>query len=140
MKWLQSLLGGRGSKPAPAPAAVATMKKEGANVYVLRISGRLSKATTDRIQAVAAQEIERGTKDLKVLVILSGFEGWGPGGDWGDIDFFMRYGDDIARIAAVGEARWKDPMMIFFLAGRRRSEVRFFLPDQEPQARAWLAS
>jgi hypothetical protein len=139
MKWLRSLLGGTSSKPAPAPAAVVTMKKEGANLYVLRISGRLSKATTDRIQTVAAREIEQGTKDLKVLVSLNGFEGWGKG-DWGDVDFFMRYGDDIARIAAVGEARWKDPLMIFLLAGRRRGEVRYFLPDQEPQARAWLAS
>jgi len=137
VKWLQNLLGGRGRKAAPAP--VATMRKEAGNIYVLQVGGVINKATVDRIQAIAAQAVERDAKDLKLLLILSGFEGWRKGDDWGDLDFFARYGDDISRIAVVGEARWEDPMRIFLLAGRRRADVRFFTPDQAVQARAWLA-
>jgi len=137
MKWLRSLFGcGR----ATGPATVATIRKEAGNVYVLHIGGVLNKATTDRIQAIAAQEIERGTKDLRLLVNLSGFEGWRKGDEWGDIDFFARYGDDIAKIAAVGEERWREQALIFLLAGRRRGEVRYFTPEEGRQARAWLVS
>lgn len=137
MNWLRNLFGG---SRKTAPSVTATMKKEAGNLYVLHIGGVLNKATVDRIQSIATQEIERGTKEFKLLVILSGFEGWRKGDDWGDIDFFANYGNDITRIAAVGEARWRDQMMLFLLAGRRRGEVRYFMPDQAPQARAWLAS
>ena len=137
MKWLRSLFGG-GRKPATA--LVATIRKEGGNLYVLHIGGVLNKATLDRIQTITAQEIKRGTKNLRLLVMLSGFEGWRKGDEWGDIDFFAQYGEDIARIAAVGEARWRDQMLIFLLAGRRRGEVRYFTPEQEKEACAWLSS
>lgn len=136
MNWLQRLFDGGGRKPAPAVAA--TLKKETGNLYVLRLGGVLNKATVDRIQAIGAQEIARGAKELKVLIILGGFEGWQRGADWGDLDFFARYGNDIARIAAVGEARWRDQTMLFLLDGRRQAEVRYFTPEQESQARTWL--
>ena len=137
MKWLRNLFGGGNRKPSSG--AVATARKEGGNLYVLRIGGVLNKATVDRIQAIAARDIERGTKGLKMLVLLSGFEGWRKGDEWGDIDFFASHGDSIVKIAAVGEAMWREEVLIFLLAGRRKGEVRYFLPDQETQARAWLA-
>lgn len=138
MSWLKNLFG-IGSRKAET-ANLATLKKEAGNVYVLCIGGVLNKATVDRIQAIGASEIERGTKELKVLIILNDFKGWKKGDRWGDIDFFASHGDDIAKIAAVGEPMWRDNMMLFLLAGRRKGEVRYFLQDQEAQARAWLAS
>lgn len=135
MKWLSNLFGGGKATPV-----AATMRKEAGGLYVLRIGGVLNKATVDHIQAIAVQVIERGAKDLKLLVILGGFQGWRKGDDWGDVDFVASHGDDIARIAAVGDAQWKEEMLIFLLAGRRRADVRYFTPEQESQARAWLAS
>jgi hypothetical protein len=138
MKWLKSLFGGKSREAGPA--LVATVQKEAGNVYVLRIGGVLNKATLDRIQSIAAQDIARGAKDLKLLLILGDFRGWRRGDDWGDIDFFARHEASIARIAAVGDARWEDETLAFLAAGHRSGEVRFFETGREPQARAWLAS
>lgn len=128
-----------GGRKIPEPNSVVTLQKKDGNVYEIRLGGVLNKATADRIQTVAMQEIEKGKKDLKVLIILNGFKGWQAGDNWGDIDFFATYGDVITKIAAVGEAKWKDPMMIFLLAERRRAEVRYFTSELESQARTWLA-
>lgn len=136
MEWLKKLLGIE--KQEAAPMDVVTVKREAPDLYVFRISGVLSKTAVDKMQALARREIDRGTKDLKTLIILAGFKGFQKGGAWGDLDFFMEYGDAIAKIAVVGEARWQEHIMVFLLADRRRGEVRYFAPEQEAQARAWL--
>lgn len=137
MNWLRNLLGRRG-QPA-APAFAATLQKE-AGIYVLRIGGMIGKETVDRIQAVAARDIERGAKDLRVLILLSDFQGLRRSDSWGNIDFLAQYGNDIARIAAVGEAQWETDMLMFLAAGFRKGEVRYFAPEEESKARVWLVS
>jgi predicted ThiF/HesA family dinucleotide-utilizing enzyme len=137
MNWLKKLFGG--GKGKSGPAVVATVRREPGNVYVLRIGGMLNKATVDRIQEFAAQDIARGVKGIKLLLILENFSGWRRGDDWGDLDFFSRHEADIARIAVVGDARWKDETLMFLAAGHRSGEVQFFTTGQEPRARAWLA-
>lgn len=137
MKWLKALLG----KHEPMPATVtATLRKEPGSLYVLRLGGQLNKATTDKIQAIAARDIEAGAQDLKMLVVLGDFRGWKRGDDWGDLTFFATYEHQIVKIAVIGEARWKEETLLFLGAGRRTAEVRYFAPDEEPQARAWLVS
>lgn len=138
MNWLRKLFGG-GTSPAAA-TTVATLRKEAGNIYVLRLGGVLNKATVDRIQGLAAQDISRGAKSLKVLIILDGFRGWKQGDNWGDLDFFAQYEADIAKIAVVGDARWKSEIMIFLAASQRTGAVQFFPIGQEAQARAWLAA
>jgi hypothetical protein len=138
MTWLQSLLGGKETKP-PAPTSSATVQREDGNVYVIRIGGVLNRGTTDRIQTFAVQDIARGV-NVKMLLILDGFQGWRKGDDWGDIDFFSRYEAGIAKIAAVGGEEWKTSTLLFLGAGHRTGEVRYFAPGQEAAARAWLAT
>jgi len=135
MKWLRNLFGE--SKP-PTADVTATLRKEPGNVYVLRIGGMLNKATTDKIQAVAARDIEAGAQDLKLLLVLRNFRGWKRGDDWGDIEFFARYGEQIARIAVAGDPRWEAETLIFLGSGHRKGEVRYFPLEQEAAARAWL--
>lgn len=136
MQWLKRLFGGKTRDAGPPTSAV--IQREPGYVFVLRLGGVLNKATTDRIQAYAAQEIARGVKQLKLLLILGDFRGWRRGDDWGDIDFFARYEANITRIAAVGDERWKDETLAFLAAGHRSGEVRYFPKEQETQARAWL--
>lgn len=136
MQWLKKLFGGE--KPVPVPMDVVTVKREASGVYVFRISGVLSKTTVDKMQSLAKREIDRGNNDIKILIILDNFKGWRTGQQWGDLDFFLEYGDSISKIAFIGEPRWKDHAMVFVLADRRRGEVRYFPPEQEAQARAWL--
>ena len=135
MNWLQKLFG---KTPAP-PSVAATFRKEPNGVYALHIGGTLNKATLDNIQAVARHNIEAGAKDLKVLLFLDDFRGWKRGDDWGDLDFFSLYEQNIAKIAVVGEPRWEAETLLFLGAGRRTGQVRYFPPHYEGRARAWLA-
>ena len=135
MKWLKKWFG---SAPA-APSVTASFRKEAGGIYVLRIGGTLNKATLDNIQAVARHNIEAGAKGLKVLLHLDDFRGWKHGDIWGDLDFFSRYEQNIAKIAVVGEPRWEAETLLFMGAGRRTGQVRYFPPHYEGRARAWLA-
>ena len=136
MEWLRKLMG----KAEPAPTVTATLRKEPGNLYVLNISGVLNKATVDNIQAVTARDIDGGADDLNILVVLQNFGGWKRGDNWGDIDFFAKYEQRIAKIAVVGDMRWETETQMFLAAGHRRGEVRYFAPGQEDAARAWLKS
>jgi len=135
MDWLKKLLG----RDKPAATVTATLRKELGNLYVLRIGGLVNKATVDNIQAVARRDIEAGAKGLKVMLILQDFRGWKRGDDWGDLEFFAKYEQQIAKLAVVGESRWKDETLLFLGAGRRTGEVRYFSDGQEAAGRAWLA-
>ena len=139
MKWLQKLLLGKKDRSASS-ANVSSFQKESADTYVLRISGVLGKTALDRFQSIAAQDIARGIKGLKVLVLLKEFQGWRQGDDWGNLDFFLQHEANIAKIAVVGEGRWEEETMTFLAAGHRSGEVRYFAPGQEQQARAWMKS
>ena len=107
------------------------------NVWQLQISGKLIKAEMDAVQAKAVDYISKvGT--VKTLVILDGFEGWEEGVNWGDMSFFVAHGDEIDKIAIVGDPKWEDDMLMFVSAGLRKAPVRYFPEDQLDQARAWL--
>lgn len=135
MNWLNILMG----RPPAKPSSTATLRREPGGIFALRLGGVLNKATLDNIQAVARRDIEAGSNALKVLLILNDFRGWKSGDNWGDLDFFERYEACIAKIAVVGDIRWKPETLLFLGAGQRRGSVSFFLPLNEREARAWLA-
>jgi hypothetical protein len=135
MIWLHRLFG-RGRQSARA--ILATVQKEAGNVCVLRVGGMLNLAAMERIQAVAAQVIARGAKDLRVLLILNDFKGWKHSDSRGESAGSMRDEGCNAKIAVVGDARWQTPTLAFLTAGHRLGKVCYFTPEQEPQARAWL--
>jgi hypothetical protein len=99
-----------------------------------------SQDLTTAIALVPAVTHELGASDVKVLILLTDFLGWKRGNDWGDLDFFAKYDQKIARIAVVGDRRWETEMMMFLAAGYRKGEVRFFDPQEGTKARVWLAS
>jgi hypothetical protein len=116
----------------------ATFQKEAGQIWQLRISGVLKKAELDLAQATAGQEIAQAGK-IKVLLMLDGFQGWEKGADWGDITFTAAYGDQIEKMAIVGDRRWETEALMFVGAGIRRTPVKFFVLGAAAQARAWLA-
>jgi len=135
MKWLQSLF----NIARKTPESSTTLHRAPDGLYTLRVSGVLSRAALDRAQMIAAHDIKDGAMDLRVLVILTHFRGWRKGDAWDDIGFFAQYDRHIARIAVVGDAQWERESLVFLAAGYRRGEVRYFPPDRESEARAWLA-
>jgi hypothetical protein len=117
-----------------------TLQHESANFYRLEMSGWLSKPEFDRCSESLATEIRR-IGPVRLLVVLSQFEGWEQNPNWGDLSFFVAQGDSIDRIAIVGDERWRGETLMFASADLRRAPVEFFSsPNALVEARAWLAA
>jgi hypothetical protein len=114
-----------------------TLQPEAGNVRVLRFTGLLRKAEVDTVQAAAAKQFEK-LDTVKVLVVVENFEGWERGADWGDLSFFLKYGDRMEKIAIVGDPKWEEKLLMFAGAGFRKAPVKFFSSDKLTEARTWL--
>ena len=118
----------------------ASLQRESDNIYRLDVSGILSKAELDGAQDALTADIGwiPGGK-VRLLVVLDRFDGWDGLSNWSDLTFFARYGDNIERIAIVGEPRWREYALMFAAADLRRAPVEYFVADAIDAARAWLS-
>jgi len=116
------------------------LSHEQGNTFRLDVTGLLGKAELDRIQKLLLLEMQNiGTATARLLVILKEFEGWESNSAWNDLSFYFAHGDALARIALVGEERWRSEALMFAAADLRRGPVEFFVPSELDKARAWLA-
>jgi hypothetical protein len=125
----QSLEGG-------SSVAYEIIRIDGA-VLTVRVSGVMKLADHQSLQATGKELIAQGRK-VRLFVTLEDFEGWEKGVDWGDIGFLMEHGDDIARMAIVGDERWKDQIFAFVGKGLRDTEIEFFSPSSVKEADSWI--
>ena len=102
-----------------------------------KITGELSVSEVGQLQALALETIKRAGK-MKGLLILENFRGWKREGEWGDITFLNQHDKDIAKIAVVGDEKWRDPIYAFLAKGFRQAAVEYFLPGELAKAHAWL--
>ena len=109
------------------------------NLYRVEISGTLRKEDLDRCQELLAVEIDR-IGPVRLLFLLSQFEGWEANANWSDLSFFVKRGDAIERIAVVGPPRWRNETLMFAGADLRKAPVEFFPAGGTADARAWLSS
>ena len=110
------------------------------DTFRMDISGQLRKSDLDRVQEQLLEEMQRiGAKTARLLVVLQGFEGWASSSVWNDLSFYFAHGDALARIAIVGEERWRSEALMFAAADIRRGPVEFFIPSEMNKAQAWLA-
>lgn len=103
----------------------------------IRLKGMLRQGEMKVVQGRALELIEEGKK-VRLLAILEDFEGWDKTDDWGDVGFLMEYGDDIIKMALVGDEKWKDDIFLFVGKGLRATEIEFFPPSALDQAKAWV--
>jgi hypothetical protein len=108
-------------------------------VICIRLTGLMQIADQEALQALACDLIEQGKK-VKVLAIAENFQGWERKDDWGDVGFLMEHGDDIVKMAIVGDERWKEEAFLFVGKGLRRTEIEFFPSDARSEAECWLRS
>ena len=116
----------------------ATIHYESGNLCVLQVKGRLQRAMFNAGQESIARKIEAGIEP-RVLAVLEEFEGWERGADWDDFEFQLTHGQHISKIAVVADPQWEADALAFAGAGFRRTVVKFFLPWQLTDARAWLS-
>ncbi len=107
------------------------------NLVRVKISGVMKLADQQSLQTAGMEQIAQGRK-VRLLVTLLDFEGWERGVDWSDVGFFMAHGDDISKIAIVGDKRWKDQVFAFLGKGLRRTEIEFFPSSSSKEAENWI--
>ena len=95
------------------------------------------KADLDQVMHTLAGEIGVATS-MRLLVVLDAFTGWAQADDWSGLSCYVNHGDQIERIAIVGENPWRDDALMFALADLRRAPVEFFTTGAIPQAMEWL--
>lgn len=108
------------------------------NICVIRISGTLKRSEFSEGQDAVALQIDSGEQP-RILAILENFEGWQRGADWNDLDFQLTQGNEVAKIAIVGEPQWEPQALAFAGAGFRRAPVKFFPTSRLEEARAWIS-
>ena len=114
-----------------------TFTKESDDLFVINVQGILTFEDLKEVENKVSEVIDRSQK-TKLLVLAEEFSGWGKKGDWGDLTFMYEYDPHIEKIAVVTEANWKDEMLMYIGAGRRKAEVKFFFEDED--AWDWLGS
>lgn len=103
----------------------------------IKVRGMLKKADYDRIIQIAKQAIAREGK-VRALAIVEGFEGWERHEDWGDVSFMMEQGQNIEKMAIVGDEKWRDDAFAFTAKGFRPTAIEFFPASRLTEARVWL--
>lgn len=101
-----------------------------------RIGGVLSLAELQALQRLTG-EVIRARGSARALVVAENFQGWAKGDRWDDVGFLMEYGDAIAKMAIVGEPRWRDDVFAFVGKGMRKTDIRFFPLDALQEAERW---
>jgi len=115
-----------------------SLRHEHDNVYRMDISGVLQERDFTAMQRQLAADLD-GVGRIRLLVMLTGFEGWGTGATSQNLAFYVRHGGQIERIAIVGDERWRDEALMFAAADLRDAPVAFFDAPQASQAREWLS-
>lgn len=113
--------------------------QESETVFRIDLRGTLRKTELDRCQAQLAAAMRR-LGSVRLLFVLDRFDGWEPSDNWSDLTFYSTYGDNIDRIAIVGDERWRSEALMFAGADLRRAPVEFFAgsSEEDADARAWL--
>ena len=116
-----------------------TGKLENNNLVVLEVTGKLGKAEFDKMQTVLGPIMQK-VGQIKTLIFLNDFTGWGAGKDWDDTSFTDKNDAYLQKMAIVGDEKWRDLVTLFTLKGLRPVPIEYFGPDEEEKARLWLDS
>ncbi len=106
-------------------------------VLYVRISGVMKLLDQHSLQAASMELLGEGRK-VRLLVTLIEFKGWEKGVDWSDVGFLMAHADDIAKMAIVGDERWKDLVFAFVGKGFRTTDIKFFDSSSQKEAETWI--
>jgi len=114
------------------------ISKELSHCLVVTVSGIFLYKDLEAVQNAAKEMLKSGVK-VNCLVLAQQFRGWGKEGNWGDLTFMYENDPLIGKIAVVAEKSRQVELLMFLGGGMRQAAVKYFFPDQEQEARAWLS-
>lgn len=107
-------------------------------IVTVRLAGALTASDLAQMQRAVA-EVIRAQGSVHILLLLTGqFAGWLQGESWDDLSFQMEFDPAVAKMAIVGEPRWKTAALTFTGKGLRAFPIEYFGPDSVEEARTWL--
>ena len=108
------------------------------NIVLINVSKELGIEELKKAQEKCEAAI-KAVGNIKILVVLSDFQGWGKAEGWEDTSFAEKNDAYIDKIAIVGDKeRWKDLVYAFTLKGLRPVPIEFFGEAEMSVARDWL--
>ncbi len=117
--------------------AISVTFEEG-NLAVIRSSGVLTRPEVDQAKRQVYGHIVAHGKVLVLILIDEGFINLEAFAQWDDIEVDAVIQPNIIRMALVGDMRWRDKAMLFFITAVASFQIEYFKPEQEDFARAWL--
>ncbi len=109
--------------------------EDGDRILCLKYTGTITPAVFETHMPEAEEALAR-VKPGRLLLDWRGIEGWAPEVESHVLHARIQHRSDFERVAIIGtpqmqnEARKADEIM--------ECEVRFYEPDEEPEAWAWL--
>lgn len=103
----------------------------------IRAGGLLSAGDYQAMEPAVEAELERRGGHAPLLLDLTGWRGWTPGGLLRDLRFDLRHRKSFPRIAVIGDRVWHRWLTI---AAKPvfSAEIRYFASARETDAVEWL--
>ncbi len=104
----------------------------------VHVNGKIDREDYRHTMPELDRLIERQGK-VRLLVDMTGFDGWTVGALWEDIKFDARHFSDIERVAMVGEKKWQKNLS-WFCRPFTMAKVRYFDRNAMDEARHWAVA
>ena len=112
--------------------------EDASNIALITVSKKLGveelKQSQERCEAAI-----KAVGNIKLLVVLSDFQGWEKEDGWEDMSFAEKNDAYIDKIAIIGDKeRWEHLAYAFTCKGLRPVSIEFFGDTEISAARRWL--
>ena len=111
---------------------------ESPDLVIVRTHGVLLRAEVDAAKREVHACMQQNGRLHVLIVIDDGFGDLEAFSTWEDIEedaFIQRH---VIRLAIVGDLRWRDKAVLFFMNAVGRFQIHYFQPEHDFLARAWL--
>ena len=104
----------------------------------VHVKGKIDREDYQHTMPELDRLIEQQGK-IRLLVDMTGFDGWTVGALWEDLKFDARHFTDIERVAMVGEKKWQKNLS-WFCRPFATAKIRYFDRGAMSEARDWAAA
>lgn len=111
---------------------------ESPDLVIVRTHGVLLRAEVDAAKRQVHAHMQQHGRQHVLIVIDDGFADLEAFATWEDIEEDAFIQQQVVRLAIVGDLRWRDKAVLFFLNAVGRFQIDYLKPEHEPLARAWL--